>query len=894
MSMPTPSQRIELPHGIRSKLDGFRRRVRIIKLTESMLAATLGLLLSFLLVFTLDRFGDTPAWLRAVILIVGTMGLGVGLPLAWRRWVWQTRRLEEVARLLRFRHARLSDELLGIVELARNEREQARSTTLCRAAMQQADQQTHDRDFQDAVPNPRRRHWAMAVSMPLLLVLGTLIFVPAAGGNALARWLLPWRDTDRYTFAQLEALPPELIVPYAESFSVEARLTANSAWSPPQASARYGEQQPIRSELQDRIYQFSLPPQKEPETLTVSVGDASRKMLVKPTLRPELNEMMARVDLPNYLQRPDEIARDVRSGSLSLVKGSRVKFEGKATRDLADASMDQVALKTDGPMLFTAPQQIFESTSPSFRWLDESGLSAKGPFVISIKALDDEAPSISCRNLQREQVLLVSDVLSFAVQSQDDFGVKQVGLEWEGFEDPIHNPQPARGEKLIAAGGPDRDGLESSASFSAELEGITPQTLKIRLFTVDYLPDRERTYSPEYYLHVLSPEQHAVWLTRQLSRWAHQARDVYDRERSLHAENRQLRQLSDAEIDQPQNRRRIETQAASERANARRLTALTDVGEQLIKQAARNDQFNISTMETWAGILKSLKQIAGNRMPSVADLLKNAAQAPVASAEAKPADPAAQESHEESKGPKVGVNRGNQPGKGKSSPPQPGPPNKVPSITDVESGFNEPPKDKDDQDQPPGQAGAAKFGLPSTTLLGGPQQESDGTCAAAQKLDQAVREQEDLLDAFAKVADELQRILNNLQGSTFVKRLKAASRKQLEVATDLNTTLQDGFGLDAALVADRRRKRLAHVAERELAASDRVYVIREDLAAYYQRVREQKFKEVLDEMLESHVVSGLQDLAESVQGNHPGRSLAAAEFWADNLDRWAEQLVGPG
>ena len=28
--------------------------------------------------------------------------------------------------------------------------------------------------------------------------------------------------------------------------------------------------------------------------------------------------------------------------------------------------------------------------------------------------------------------------------------------------------------------------------------------------------------------------------------------------------------------------------------------------------------------------------------------------------------------------------------------------------------------------------------------------------------------------------------------------------------------------------------------------------------------------------------------------NLNGESIARAEYWADNLDRWAEQLVGPG
>jgi hypothetical protein len=47
-------------------------------------------------------------------------------------------------------------------------------------------------------------------------------------------------------------------------------------------------------------------------------------------------------------------------------------------------------------------------------------------------------------------------------------------------------------------------------------------------------------------------------------------------------------------------------------------------------------------------------------------------------------------------------------------------------------------------------------------------------------------------------------------------------------------------------------------------------------------------------MHDSHVVHELRDLAAAVRIALNGQSIAHAEFWADTLDRWAEQLVGPG
>ena len=93
---------------------------------------------------------------------------------------------------------------------------------------------------------------------------------------------------------------------------------------------------------------------------------------------------------------------------------------------------------------------------------------------------------------------------------------------------------------------------------------------------------------------------------------------------------------------------------------------------------------------------------------------------------------------------------------------------------------------------------------------------------------------------------------------------------------------------------DNSRQQAEKLAEREVSHSDNVQVIQEDLAAYYDRVQQGKFLTVLNEMRSTEVVGKIRDVADTVKGNLSGQSLAHVEFWADTLDRWAEQLVGPG
>ncbi len=893
MQVHTSHGRFELPERMRTQLEAFRRRLWWIKVGEGLLAGVFGLLLSYVALFVIDRFFETPAIVRAALLLAGTLGLGIGFPLKWHRWVWRTRQLEQVARLLRRRYPQFGDQLLGIVELAHAEgNTKGYSESLLRAAVAQVDEETSHRNFDEAVPNTGLRRWGWAAGGLVAVVSLVLVLTPAAGLNAMARWLLPWSHTERYTFAQLDELPDTLIVPYAEEFSVKATLAKETAWSPAKGTAQYGSQPPVRSKLTSDTYEFTLPPQKEPDALKLEIGDARREIALEPTMRPELTDMRVHITLPEYLQYMRDLQQDVRGGTTSLVKGSLVRFEATATRDLVSATLDGTPLAVNGRSITTQRHLVHKSLAPELRWMDEFGLEGKQPLVLDLQAADDEPPTLNCAGGAFEHVLLESEVLTFEIRSTDDFGVKSIGMEWEGVEDPYGNPHPSQGEKLLLNGEPERVDLVSDVTFSAKREGIPPQTLKLRMYAVDYLPDRERVYSPTFVLHVLSPEDHSIWLTRQLSKWFRTANEVYDKERQLHQTNANLRSLPAEELDTPENRSLIKKQAAAEHANGQRLGAVSRAGEGLIREAMKNDQFNPETLETWAEMLNALDDIAKKRMPSVSDLLTAAAEGSTAKSTAQPQPPKPGESNSD-KSPSAGNNRN--PATGKGGQLKKGEAPLVPKIADVESGFNEVKSPPDEEPKPPSPPSAGHLTLPNTTLIGGgpPPEPKPPQAPAQEQVAQAVEEQQELLDEFARVADELQKILDNLEGSTFVKRFKAASRRQMEVATDMSTGLLDSFGVDADDVAKRTQKHAENIAERERAQSDLIWNVQSDLEAYYHRVRDGKFKVVLEEMQAESPVSGLTEIGKTIRSNRSGRAIASAEYWADNLDRWAEQLVGP-
>src|SRR5215472_12854622 len=188
MSLAYPHERLQLPEGLKRQLLDFRRRVWLIKMAEAACAAAFAVVAAYLLMFLLDRVFDTPPWLRAALFAAAFVGC-LRIPVAIYRWIWRNRRLEQLAMLLSRKHPQVGDQLLGIIELVRNDFEQARSWTLCQAAVREVAEDAQRRDFRDAVPNPRHRLWGYVAAVPVVLALGLFLVFPAAARSAWARLL---------------------------------------------------------------------------------------------------------------------------------------------------------------------------------------------------------------------------------------------------------------------------------------------------------------------------------------------------------------------------------------------------------------------------------------------------------------------------------------------------------------------------------------------------------------------------------------------------------------------------------------------------------------------------------------------------------------------------------
>jgi hypothetical protein len=216
----------------------------------------------------------------------------------------------------------------------------------------------------------------------------------------------------------------------------------------------------------------------------------------------------------------------------------------------------------------------------------------------------------------------------------------------------------------------------------------------------------------------------------------------------------------------------------------------------------------------------------------------------------------------------------------------------VPQVVDRES--SQQPKDDAAQAGAGKQSGGKpRLGLPTTQAGVAPPKkpgEQGEDPPADEAIDQAIAAQEALLAEFAKVADDLAAVMARLEGSTFVKRFKLASREQATIGGRI-------AGLSAAAFADQEKPRvvadrLGQVVDTSTREAERVSNLMDDLQAYFDRRRTPAFETVLEEMKDLDALGSLRQLSTDIQ-TVAGLSIAQAEFWSDTFDRLADDLVPP-
>jgi hypothetical protein len=821
---PSPqNNKVVIPESLRLQLADFRRHLWRVKIMEALAAGMIGLLVSFLLVYGLDRVWQTPGWVRLVILAGGVSLFGVFAPYWLHRWVWKQRRENQLARLISKRYPGLGDRLLGVIELQDQEgNPDTLSPRLREAAMEAVAVETGRRKLDEAMPPQKHRRWTLAAMTLAAASAVAFTLTPRAGFNALQRWLMPLSNTERYTFTKLDNPPFYRAVAFGEAFEITLKLAKESEQRPVSASGRYGLQPGLQAKLEKDIYHFTFPGQQDPGTIVFKVGDLRHELRVEPLQRPSTETVHAILTPPAYLGIPERTV-DLNTGVLSAVEGSKVRIELDMTRTLAFGTYGPTRglLLDDGknlaglsanPPAYTSLEGALEISGETartpalevgavpfeipFSWTDKLGLAGEAGFRLRVDALKDAAPTIYLQGIDRQKVMLPEETVDFEVLAEDDFGVKASGIEWTGqFTRPTDEP-PAKGELKLGEGGTEERRMLKQAAFSPAAFGITPQKITLRAWTEDHFPGRGRVFSDPVILYVLTRDEHAQMLKTRFDRQITELEDLARREQELLDENRRIERFEGAELQKEENQKRLETQEQEESETERRMSDLTQKMEELMKDAARNGDIDKKTLQKMAESLKSMQELAQQDVPKVQEKLG--------------------ESQEQS---------------------------------------NTPEKSEKD-------------------------------------VDQAVQEQEKVVAKMQDAIEKANEANRRFEAGTFVNRLKKAASEQNGIVSSLKEAFERMLGLSGTSIDPSDMRRLTDNSRQQTETASDVRWIQEDLGSYFARTKTESFKEILDDMRESRIDIGLDDVRSGLAANHSYEAAEQSKKWADKLTEWAKKLEG--
>ncbi|MGV3773739.1 MAG: hypothetical protein ACO1QB_12615 [Verrucomicrobiales bacterium] len=620
---------LALPNALSEQFGLLRKRLFSLETILACSVAVSVFLLSFLVLFVSDRIWETPTSFRWV-LSLGAAVLAFAIVLWWaKKWLLKPRNIRSLAMLVQRRYRNLGDRLLGIVELAdESKRPPHVSEELYQAAIRQVSDESLKYDFTQAVDS--RLSKSMLVVAAALLVMGLipLLIIPQAGLNTLARLFQPGASIPRFTLVELEELPRELIVPHGENFQVQSKVRYRSFWKPRNASASFQTQPAVSANAEQEKLTFRIPGQSMAGDLNIRLGDVARTVKVLPTHRPALQEISAKVDLPEYL-RHEPRTEKLQSGSLTVVEGSFVSIHGKVSRPLKEASIRQGAQTAENLLVqsnqFSTPKLAADGMSDLvFQWADTLGLTNAQSWKLAVQTEKDLPPIPELPDFYREVSILETEVLPIKIRARDDFGVKAFGLAWSS-DSPNQDTNAVRRQEFKAETSSETT-AERTFNFSpAILKIAADSSAELRAFAVDYYPGRPVVESNPYRIHVIGVSRHAEMVRQNLESLLMQLEEVSRAQEKLAHDTLELKELGKLDSDEAAKKME-ELQEAQEQA-ANNLKQMANEGMKALKDALRNPSFSEDLLSKWTKNLHEMDKVSEQSMKESAKSMQKAQQA---------------------------------------------------------------------------------------------------------------------------------------------------------------------------------------------------------------------------------------------------------------------------
>lgn len=799
---------ISLPEGLRQKFAALERQLWRVETAAAVCVGLLGVFGSFAVLFFSDRFFETPVGLRATLL-VSAIGIIALAAIRWSfRWIILRRDWRALSVIVQRKFRKLGDHLLGIVELSNESKHDLNySPELYRAAIDQVAAETAPFDFSEAVETRLTKRLMIATVGSALLVLILFLIVPALGKNVFHRWIAPLAAVPRYTLVKLD-LPEQIVVPHGENFALNGTVEFRSFWKPSRATAQFEKQTRVASRVSGNKMHFEIPAQIQNGKMRIKLGDAMCEVAIVPTYRPALKQMSASIQLPEYLQAP-ATNQTINNGVLNVLEGSKFSLRGKISRELESAESrfggNVETLQTDKDE-FSSGVLRNDSHPPeagatpvvlqyAFNWRDNLGLSNAVPWKLSVRPQKDAPPSPNLPDMPSDVAMLDTDVLEIKAQARDDYGVRDLGLNWEFEVDPLRSSGSATTEVKIQPNARNKKDLEKVFRWSPAIYRVPADTsVEIHAFAGDYFPERERADSRVHRIHVLGKEQHAELIRQRLESLLARVEEVARLEEKIMANTGDL--AENEKLTEQQKNERIGKVNEEQERNAKNLEQMASEGMKALQEALKNPIFTEQALQEWAKNLEQMQKLAQKEMKAAGENLKSAQK-----------------------------------------------------NSDSES------KKKD--------------------------------------LADAMKKEQEVLDALEKMQGKVNKDLDDLQALTLAERLRKVGSTETEISGELQKIVPETIGLLPKELPEKFKKVGAALADRQEGAHTESQQLQKEINRFFERTQKPNYGEVSKEITEAKTVEELERVGFLIKDNVAMEATKNLGEWSERFAKWADKLEPP-
>lgn len=182
--------------------------------------------------------------------------------------------------------------------------------------------------------------------------------------------------------------------------------------------------------------------------------------------------------------------------------------------------------------------------------------------------------------------------------------------------------------------------------------------------------------------------------------------------------------------------------------------------------------------------------------------------------------------------------------------------------------------------------------------LGDSQERTNTPEKTKQDLREAVENQRKALEKMQQAIAKANESNQRMEAGTFVNRLKKAAAEEEGIAAILINAAERIYGLPLSEVDPADRRVLSETTHQQAETGSDIRWLQEDLGHYFARTEKAPFKEILDDMRESKIDLGLEEIRNRLLLNHSSSAtggmphLTGAKEWAAKLAAWAKKLEG--